>query len=46
MMMMGPDMMQAMQSFAPRLMREMPAIMAKVQEATKDLPPPPARKRN
>lgn len=42
MMMMGPDMMQAMQSFAPRLMREMPAIMAKAAEATKDLPPPPA----
>lgn len=44
MMMMGPDMVQAMQSFAPRLMREMPGIMAKVAEATKDLPPPPSRK--
>ena len=44
MLMMGPDMMKAMQSFAPRLMREMPGIMAKVQEATKDLPPPPPRK--
>lgn len=37
--MMGPDMMQAMQAFAPRLMKQMPAIMAKVQEATKGLPP-------
>lgn len=40
MLMMGPDMMKAMESFAPRMMKEMPAIMAKVQEATKDLPPP------
>jgi hypothetical protein len=41
MLMMGPDMMQAMQSFMPRLMKEMPTIMARVQEATKDLPPIP-----
>ena len=40
MLMMGPDMMKAMQSFAPRMFKAMPAIMAKVQEATKDLPPP------
>ena len=34
---------QAMQSFVPRLLKEMPAIMAKVQEATKDLPPPKSK---
>lgn len=44
MLMMGPDMMQAMQAFVPRMMHEMPAIIAKVTEATKDLPPIPTRK--
>lgn len=37
--MMGPDMMRAMQSFVPKLMKAMPSIMAKVAEATKGLPP-------
>lgn len=44
MLMMGPDMVQAMQAFVPKLMKEMPAIMAKAQDATKDLPPPPTKK--
>ncbi|GAA4770801.1 hypothetical protein GCM10023219_16890 [Stakelama sediminis] len=39
-MMMGPDMMQAMKSFTPRLIKQMPEIMKKVEAATKDLPPP------
>jgi hypothetical protein len=38
--MMGPDMMKAMQAFAPKMMERMPAITAKVEAATKDLPPP------
>lgn len=42
--MMGPDMMKAMQAFTPRLMKSMPAIFAKVQDATKHLPPPPKKK--
>ncbi|THD37510.1 MAG: DUF2059 domain-containing protein [Sphingomonas sp.] len=42
--MMGPDMMKAMQAFTPKFMERMPAIMAKVEAATKDLPAPPKRK--
>lgn len=38
--MMGPDMMKAMQAFAPKMIERMPTIMAKVEAATKDLPPP------
>lgn len=44
--MMGPDMMQAMQSFAPRMMKEMPAMMAKLEAATKHLPPAPKRSKS
>ena len=40
MMMMGPDMMQALQAMMPKMMQRMPAIMEKVKEATKDLPLP------
>jgi hypothetical protein len=43
--MMGPDMMKAMQSFMPKMMQHMPAIMAKVEAATKDLPPPKSKKK-
>lgn len=43
MLMMGPDMMQAMQSFMPRMMKEMPVMMAKMEAATKHLPPPPEK---
>lgn len=35
----SPDMMKAMQAFVPRMMQAMPGIMAKVQDATKGLPP-------
>ena len=38
---MDPEIVRGMQSFMPDLMKAMPGIMAKVQEATKDLPPPP-----
>ncbi|RDE05955.1 DUF2059 domain-containing protein [Sphingomonas aracearum] len=44
MLMMGPEMMKAMQAFTPRLMKAMPAIFVKVQDATKHLPPPPKKK--
>lgn len=43
--MMSPDMMQAMQSFVPRMLKAMPEMMAKVAAATKDLPPPPPKKK-
>ena len=43
MLMMGPDMMSAMQSFLPEMMQRMPAMMARVEEATKHLPPPPSK---
>lgn len=36
-----PEMVTAMQSFAPELMKAMPAIMDKVKVATAHLPPPP-----
>ena len=42
--MMGPDMVKAMQSFVPKMMQRMPTIMAKVEAATKDLPPPKRKK--
>lgn len=42
--MMGPDMMKAMQAFVPRMMQRMPAIMQKVEAATRDLPPPKRKK--
>ena len=42
--MMSPDMITAMQGFLPRMMKAMPAMMARVAAATKDLPPPPAKK--
>ncbi len=35
----NPDMMKAMQAFVPKLMQGMPAMMAKVEAATKHLPP-------
>ena len=35
----NPDMMKAMQTFVPKMMQGMPAIMAKVEAATKHLPP-------
>ncbi len=41
--MMGPDMARVMQSFMPRMIKEMPAIMAKLAEATKGLPPLPKK---
>jgi len=44
MLMMGPDMMKAMQAFAPKMIQRMPAIIAKVEAATKDLPPPKRKK--
>ena len=37
--MMSPDMPQALQDFTPRFIKAMPEIIAKVTEATKDLPP-------
>lgn len=42
--MMSPDMIQAMQSFLPRMLKAMPDMMAKVAAATKDLPPPATKK--
>ena len=42
--MMGPDMVKAMQAFMPRMMQRMPSIMQKVEAATKDLPPPKRKK--
>ncbi|MHA6718873.1 DUF2059 domain-containing protein [Sphingomonas sp. RS6] len=38
--MMGPDMMEAMSEAVPEIMKAMPALIAKGQEATKDLPAP------
>ncbi len=38
--MMSPDMAQAMQAFVPEMVKAAPEFMAKVAEATKDLPPP------
>ncbi|MFN3434084.1 MAG: DUF2059 domain-containing protein [Sphingomonas sp.] len=35
----NPDMMKAMQSFIPKMVQGMPALMAKVEAATKHLPP-------
>lgn len=40
----SPEMMAEMQRFAPEMMRAMPAIMAKIDAATKDLPPPPRKR--
>lgn len=42
--MLGPDMMKAMQAFIPRMMQRMPSILQKVEAATKDLPPPKRKK--
>lgn len=42
--MMDPEIMKSIQGFAPELLRAMPAIMAKVEAATKHLPPPPKSK--
>lgn len=39
MLMASPEMMKAMQAFVPKMIQAMPAIMAKVQDATKHLPP-------
>jgi len=44
MLMMGPDMVDAMQGFVPKMMQAMPRIMADVADATKHLPPPPKKK--
>lgn len=41
--MMGPDMMGAMQSFTPKILQRMPGIVAKVEAATAHLPPPPKK---
>lgn len=38
---MDPEMIQGMQAFVPELMKSMPAILKKAEEATKHLPPPP-----
>lgn len=38
---MDPDMLKGMQAFTPELLKAMPAIMAKAEEATKHLPPAP-----
>lgn len=38
---MDPEMIQGMQAFVPELMKSMPAIIKKAEEATKHLPPPP-----
>ena len=40
---MDPEMVKGMQAFMPDLIKAMPAIMAKVTEATKHLPPLPKR---
>ena len=44
--MMSPDMMQAMQSFMPRMLKALPDMMVKVAAATKDLPPPTPKKKS
>lgn len=41
---MDPEIMTGMQAFVPELMKEMPAIMKKVEAATAHLPPPPKPK--
>lgn len=41
---MDPDMLNGMQAFMPEMMKAMPAIMAKAEEATKHLPPAPKPK--
>lgn len=38
-----PEMMDTMMGFIPEMMQVMPAIVGKVEEATKHLPPPPKR---
>jgi hypothetical protein len=38
---MDPEMIQGMQAFVPELMKSMPDILKKAEEATKHLPPPP-----
>lgn len=38
---MDPEMIKAMQSFTPEIIKAMPGIMKKAEEATKHLPPPP-----
>lgn len=40
---MDPEMMAAMQSFVPQIVKAMPAMMTKVQSATAHLPPPPKK---
>ncbi|MES2288706.1 MAG: DUF2059 domain-containing protein [Pseudomonadota bacterium] len=41
---MDPEMLKGMQAFVPEMMKAMPAIMTKVEAATKHLPPPPKPK--
>lgn len=43
-MLVEPEVMQEMMTVTPEMMKAMPAIMAKVEAATKHLPPPPAPK--
>jgi hypothetical protein len=38
---MDPEMIQGMQAFVPELMKSMPDILKKAEEATKHLPAPP-----
>lgn len=38
---MDPEMIQGMQAFVPELIKSMPDIIKKVEDATKHLPPPP-----
>ena len=38
-----PEMMREMASATPEIIKLMPAIMAKVEAATKHLPPPPKK---
>lgn len=45
-MMMDPDIMIEMATMVPDLMKEMPAIMAKVKKATAHLPLPPSEKKS
>lgn len=40
MIMMSPEVMDKMQAFMPKMMKQMPAIVEKVKTATEDLPPP------
>ncbi|KQS03320.1 hypothetical protein ASG11_02810 [Sphingomonas sp. Leaf357] len=41
---MDPEIVKGMQGFVPEMMKEMPAIMKKVEAATAHLPPPPKTK--